>query len=117
VVSFIPSFFLGPLVASAAADSAHHHSLATNIGNTRELQKLPYLALNSSNVSSSCPALLLTPVVLNPALAVPTEVAGAATGALLADRKAGLKKPDVGLRAARRKTEVDAIVRRCGGGV
>jgi hypothetical protein len=51
-------------------------------------------------------------VLLNPALAHPNEVAGDPTGGLLADRKAGLRKDVVGVRVAKRRTEVDAISRR-----
>ena len=47
-----------------------------------------------------------------PDLPHPAEVADAATGALLADRKAGLRKEVVGVRDASRSTEVDAISRR-----
>ena len=79
--------------------------------NMCELPKLPYLAVNSSNVSSSCPALLLRPVLLNPALPYPPQVAGPATGALLIDRKAGLRIDVAGARTASRSTEAEAISR------
>jgi hypothetical protein len=76
-----------------------------------KLPKLPYLAVNSSNVSSSCPALLLRPVLLNPALPYPPQVARPVTGALLIDRKTDLRIDMAGVRAASRSTEAEAISR------
>jgi hypothetical protein len=103
------------LILSDVADHALRGRRDEDCPAAKHCQSFPYLAVNSSNVSSSCPLLLLTLVLLKPALAQPTEVAGAATGALLADRKDGLRKGVTGVRAAIRKTEVDAISRRRGG--
>ena len=74
-----------------------------------------YLAVNSSNVSSSCPGwLFFTLVVLNADFAHPDRPAEAGIGALRIDLKAGLRQEEMCGRAARRMTEVDAIRRRIG---
>jgi hypothetical protein len=101
-------------ILSDVADRALRGSPDEDCQVAKQYQSFPYLAVNSSNVSSSCPLLLPALVLLKPALAQITEVAGAATGALLADRKDGLRKGVTGVRAAIRKTEVDAISRRRG---
>lgn len=98
-----------PQVHSVLAENVLHCGKACE---QLEPQQFPYLAVNSSNVSSSCPLLLLTLQLLNPAFADTNEVAGMAAGALLAGRKVGLRKEMVGVRAAIRNIEVDGISRR-----
>ena len=72
-----------------------------------------YLAVNSSNVSSSWPGwFLFTLVVLKADLAHPDCTAEAGTGALRIDLKAGLMQEEICGRATRRMTEVDAMRRR-----
>ena len=53
-------------------------------------------------------------MVLNADFAHPACAAGAGNGALRIDLKAGLRQEEIGGRAARRMTEVDAIRRRIG---
>ena len=75
---------------------------------------MAYLAENSSNVSSSCPALLLRTLVLKADLAHPEGICEAITGACRNDLKAGLKTVDTGARVARRNIGVEAILWCCG---
>jgi hypothetical protein len=71
--------------------------------------------VNSSKVSSSCPGwFFFTLVVLNADFAYPGCTAETGNGALRIDLKAGLRQEEIGGRAARRITEVDAIRRRIG---
>lgn len=75
-----------------------------------------YLAVNSSNVSSSCACCsFLTAVVLKADFAHPNRTAKAGNGALRIDLKEGLRQEDNGGRTVSRMTEVDAIERRIGG--
>lgn len=74
-----------------------------------------YLAVNSSNVSSSCPGCsFFTFVVLKANFADPDGTGETGNGALRIDLKAGLRREEVCGRTARRMTEVDAIKRRIG---
>jgi hypothetical protein len=52
--------------------------------------------------------------VLNANFALPDDTAGVGKGALRTDLKAGLRQEEIGGRAARRMTVVDAIERRMG---
>jgi len=74
-----------------------------------------YLAVNSSNVSSSCPPLLRATDVLKADLKHVDCTCGASAGALLTVLRQGLKREVVVDRAASRKIEVEAMAgRECG---
>ena len=83
-----------------------------NVVQIGSYSEFAYLAVNSSKVSSSCPADFFKLVVLNADFAQGVCTTGGGRGALRRVRRAGLKSADEGVRVAKRRTEVDAISRR-----